>query len=380
MSEPLIARVLRFSDKYVVTCEVPPGVGKTTATMEKALDRARNGITVIFALPNHTALLTAFSYAILSFTELMKKTPMKKMPYIVYYEGINRFCPFFKRNGEKLFKYALDYMLKKGFIDQILYDRLKDLSLSDVVSIYGTLFLCKYLCPIYKEQKHFNMEKIFATENVKNIESKATPLAGEARSYIVEASEKLGTLEKNGLVAYITPKFDVGKKPEGYCLRAILLKTVKKKTQLVMKGALILTPVQAVDFIHSIIENRIKVLRSKGLPIPYPYVIFDEYDFYVYKPGKIPLFTLKYAEKELEIALKIIGEEKTKRLNGDPSFDWERLVAAMVAALVLKRLKKEYEKFKEECKARTSLAPAGSIANIFIEATVEPVVFSDSIV
>ena len=364
---------IRKYGNCVVAVECPPGYGKTLSAIEKALEYASNGNTVIYALPNHTSLLTGFAYAVTQYANMAKRLPKQRLPYLVYYEGINRFCPFFSKGGQKLFERALDYMLSHGYLDRVLYERVRDLPVGEVARIYGSMFVCKYLCPIYKLQKYFDKERIFASGNMAEVERRLSSLAllSEVRDYVVKATEKLGALKKRGLVAFLAPKFD-GKEPGGYCLRAVLQKAVTtRKTQIVMKGALILTPVQALDFLLTLVESKVSALRKRGLNIPYPYVILDEYDFYVYRPKKIPLFTVKYAEKELELAKEVVASEVSKKQSGDPSYDWERLVAGMVAYFVLQKLLGEYRAFKES--SGGGIAPAGGIANVFAEAASEPV-------
>jgi len=347
VSEQLAGRLIELAGKYIVSFEVPPGIGKTYYAIKAALDEASKGRVVVFALPNHQSLITAFAYAVKHYTELMKLKPRRKWPYLVYYEGLSRFCPYFRSNGVKVFKAMLDKLLKEGKIDRVMYDRVKDLDVYDVMKIYGSMFICKYLCPVYKRQVKFETEKIFVSPNVTSQAFISKLYTSEAeKSKVLDMLAQLAPLKQRGLVAEIEPKMDDQGNASGYCIRAVLTKSLTKSgTQLVMKGALILTPVHALDFILSLVLQRATVLQKRGLPIPRILVIIDEYDYYVYKPVNLPLFLLDQLRVEKEIAKNVFIEQRDKRLNGDPSYDWEVLVSALVAYDLLSKLESYAEEF-----------------------------------
>jgi len=365
---------MEYTGKYIVSLEVPPGIGKTYFSIRVALKEALKGRVVIFALPNHQALTTALAYAVKHYTEMMKQTPARRLPYLLYYEGVNRFCPYFGSDGDKIFKKMLDKMLKEKKLDQVLYDRIKDLSVSDVASIYGSMFICKFLCPIYKQQVYFTKEKVFVPASVSNQAFISRIYSSEAeKSRVVSMLANLTQLKASGLVAEIEPKMDDTGKASGYCLRAILNKSLTKtKVQLVMRGALILTPIHALDFIAQLVLNRIKVLQKHGVPVPRILIIIDEYDFYIYKPVDLPLFLLDQLREEKEIAKNIFYEERNKLVNGDPSYDWERLTSAVIAYEILSQLESEAEDFLETYEKGGSPELLESPANIFADCASKP--------
>jgi len=378
MSEKLVEKLFEYAGKYIVSLEVPPGIGKTYYAVRQALEEASKGRTVIFALPNHQALMTAFAYAVKHYIDMMHRKPLRRLPYLVYYEGIARFCPYLRRDGNKIFKKMLDKLLKKGLIDQLMYDRMKELDIRDVMSIYGSMFVCRYLCPVYKQQKHFEKEKVFVTPNISNQALISKLFTSEVeRSRVSNMLSSLNNIRN--YVAEIQPEMDEHGKVSGYCLRAVLSKTISKKAQLVTKGALILTPVHALDFITSEVRQRISILQRRRLSIPPPLVVIDEYDFYVYKPVDMPLFMLDQLKEEKEIAKRVFFEERNKRLGGDPSYDWEKVVAALVAYEILSRLEGEANEFLTKYRKEASADLLESPANILVDCVSKPLRIEDGV-
>ena len=381
LSKSLIELGLQYSGSYIVSVEVPPGIGKTYYAIRLALEIASRGRTVIFALPNHRALVTAFAYAIKHFVDMMKVKKRRKMPYVVYYEGIQRFCPYFRQGGEEVFKRMLKILLKNGAIGQDLYDMIKDLSVGEVSRIYSSMYICKYLCPVYKQTKYFDKEKIFITQTVANQATLSKLIVSEVeKSEVLKVLSSLSILRSRNLVAEINPEMDISGRVGGYCLRAVLSKAItSKKTQLIMRGALILTPIHALDFVLHVVMSRFKALKSKGMNIPLPLVIIDEYDYYVYKPVDMHIFTLEQLKIEKELVSKVIKEERDKRLRGDPSYNWEKLVAALIAYKILSDLEAECNRFLEKYKKEPSKELLESYANIFIECATKPLVIEDKV-
>jgi hypothetical protein len=381
MSEYLIKKAFEVSPgKVNVAVEVPPGVGKTYYGVKKALELAANGRVVIFALPNHQALITAFAYAVKHFKELTKTLPKRRWPYIVYYEGIERFCPLLR--DPRAFNRALRWAKNNNMIDQDTYDLLSKLSAREAIGIYGSNTVCKKMCPVYNQQLNFNKEKIFVTRTVAAQSELVGLLSSKVeQSRVTEAMGILNELRVGGLVAELDPSIDARGAPQGYCVRAVLQKALnKKKTQLVMKGALILTPMQALEFILSVVISRIKLLRNRGLAIPMPLVIVDEYDSFVYKPNEVPIFSIHQIRAEKEIALEIIQEEADKRRSGDPDYNWERLVAALVAYRILSMLEEDYNEFMENAKSKEeNLNMGSSPANIIAECAATPLASSEAV-
>jgi len=379
--ENLVGKIIELTGKYIVSFEVPPGIGKTYYAIKVALEEASKGRVVVFALPNHQALITAFAYAVKHYIELMKLRPKRKWPYLVYYEGLSRFCPYFRGGGNIVFRKMLDKLLKEKKIDQTMYDRVKDLEVYDVMKIYGSMFICKYLCPVYKQQVKFEKEKIFITPNVANQAFVSRLYTSEAeKSKVLTMLSQLSQLKQRGLVTEIEPRMDGQGNASGYCIRAILTKTLTKTgTQLVMKGALILTPIHALEFILSIVLQRVTVLQKRGFSIPRILVIIDEYDYYIYKSVDLPLFLLDQLRIEKELAQRIFVEERDKRINGDPSYDWETLVATLIVYEILSRLENEASEFLSKYQKEASEELLHSPANLFADCASKPLRIEDRV-
>lgn len=379
MTEYLVNKAFEGSGKIFVI-EVPPGVGKTYYGIRKALELASKGRVVIYALPNHQSLITAFAYAITHYTRLMRTIPKKRYPYVVYYEGVQRFCPLLK--DPDTFRRAIDWMAKKGLIDTTIHDAVSKLHPREVFRIYGSINVCRLLCPIYTRRLDFK-EKIFVTRTAESLTSTLEKYTSKTENTrVFKAIGTLNKLRTQGLVAVLTPAINSNGSPEGYCVRAILRKPLnKRKTLLVLRGGLILTPMQALGFILSQIIPRIKTLRNRGSPVPLPLVILDEYDAYIYKPMSYMLFSVHQLKKEMDVAVQIMRREAEKKRRGDPDYNWEKLVAGLVAYKVLSMLEEDYDKFmKLVGKSEDTIKLATSPANVLAECASTPLESDISII
>ena len=311
----------------------------------------------------------------------MKVKKRKRLPYIIYYEGMQRFCPYFSKDGDKIFRVMLDKLLKNGMIDQDTYDRVKDLKVGEVARIYGTMYICRHLCPVYKQRRYFDREKIFISPTISNQATVSRLFASESeKSQVLSILSNLGSLRSQSLVAEIRPEMNVSGHVGGYCIRAVLSKAVTtSKVQVVMHGALILTPIHALDFVVSQVVGRIKTLRARGFNIPTPLVIIDEYDYYIYKPVDMDVYTLDQLKYEKEVAAKVAREERDKRLRGDPTYDWERLVASTIAYKILSDLENECKAFLDTYRKEASSEHLESACNMFIECASKPLTVENTV-
>lgn len=143
-----ISELISLSGKDTVTVlEVPPGTGKTKNSIDVSVELASKGSNILFFLPTHASALTAFAYAVNAFYELYKVTTnLKKLPFIIYYEGVERYCPLYIYKS--LFYKALDYAKKRWWINRNEYERYKMLKPEEMMKIFGWSIVCRKICPV----------------------------------------------------------------------------------------------------------------------------------------------------------------------------------------------------------------------------------------
>ena len=372
-----IGRAFATSESQVVIIEYPPGMGKTWNLVKQALGSASAGRTVILALPNHQSLLTAFGYALVQFMEMEQTKPERKLPYIIYYSGVSRYCPFLRGGGkgEELFAKALDYLAGEGLVSSGEAERVKKLGPRLTSRIYGFNHICRNYCPVYKRRLEHSKAKIFAPKSA--IEALSSPklFMEEEKVAPRKVSEAVDYLRTRQFIVTLDPEIGENGEGLGFCVRSVLQRSIYGRRQVYMRGVLILTPVQALGFIARLVMKRISVLKDHGFNLPKPVIAVDEYDSYIYKFEDIPPVTLKQVERELKLAREVVEVEREKARRGEP-FDRDLLTAAVVAGRILRRIKELCEAHK---KGRNGSMPDvdASPANFVMECYREPIIHPD---
>ena len=374
MSARLAEAAVARAATRIVSIEVPPGIGKTTTMVKQALQLAAQGRLVVFALPNHQSLLSAFAFAVKHYHTLVRSLPRKRWPILIYYEGTQRYCPLF---NPRKFAAALRYSYKLGIVNQELYERLRDMKPQAVMKIYGMNFICKNICPVYRKEMRFKA-RIFVSRTVKEMSNLVQLHAQREAGYIQDALKKLGELHKKGLVAELLPDIDRHGQGRGFCVRAVLQRRISQKEDIVFKGALILTPVQALPFIISTVIRKWRAVTEAGkAKLPRPIVIIDEYDSYIYKPYRALLPTKKQLVLEHEMAARVLEEEEGRADANDPAYDPDRFAAAFIAKRFAERLLAMCERYEAASRGGgrgSALDEAASPASLFLECAARPLV------
>lgn len=297
MADHIIMRAFdeAFHASGMAVLEIPPGVGKTYTLVRLAVEEASRRRTIIFALPNHQALQAAFSYALVHYRSLERLVPDRRLPYIVYYAGTNRYCPFSSApDQEDMFARAVDQALGEGAIGEDEARLMQSLGLRGTDRILGRSTVCRKVCPVYREPLGLGKrarilvvpEAVRAVENPAPFEPGAPPPQNvkEAYEYFV----------RRGMIEVFYPGIDpLTLRPSGRCIRQALYKPVTGRAQIYMRGALILAPMQSLDYLARLVSSRVEALRRSGMIIPRPGIIVDEYDSYVYRPRPMRLVTLE---------------------------------------------------------------------------------------
>ncbi|MEM1694243.1 MAG: hypothetical protein QW456_08540 [Ignisphaera sp.] len=336
-----ISELISLSGKDTVTVlEVPPGTGKTKNSIDVSVELASKGSNILFFLPTHASALTAFAYAVNAFYELYKVTTnLKKLPFIIYYEGVERYCPLYIYKS--LFYKALDYAKKRWWINRNEYERYKMLKPEEMMKIFGWSIVCRKICPVYRLNTTVGNARIFVPKAFTELSKQV--LTGEAKVYIKEAVNALAEMMKKGLVkqlgVYIN--FDKGIF-KGICIRVLLSRAVvrglKRRIQIFFKGSLIIAPTSSVEFLMKSVAKKLYTMHKSGAGVPLPILILDEYDTYFYRPTIMPIFTIRWLEFERDLANKFIEEFKNKYTN-NISFDIDEATAAVTAYVILKRVR-----------------------------------------
>jgi len=324
----------------VTVLEVPPGAGKTLNSINVSVELASKGSNILFFLPTHASALTAFSYAVNAFYDLYKTSSnLKKLPFIIYYEGVNRYCPLYIYKS--LFYKALDYAKRRWWIKGSEYNRLKSLSPEEVMKTFGWSIVCRKICPIYKHNITVGNARIFVPKAF--LELSKQVLTGEAKSYIKNAVNALAEMSKKGLVRYLRVymNFDKGIF-KGICIRILLnravVKGLKRRIHIFFKGSLIIAPTSSVEFLLKSVAKKLYTMYKSGAGVPQPILILDEYDTYFYRPVVMPVFTIRWLEFERDLANKFVEEFKNKYANNIP-FDIDEATAAVTAYVILRRVR-----------------------------------------
>lgn len=369
-SRRTIEEALKYVDKYVVIIEVPPGIGKTYTAVNKAVELASQGQIVIYVLPNHTALATAFAYAINKIYAMHGSR--KRIPYLIYYEGTEKYCPFLGKDGDRLLDSAINYLVKKRKLSKYLVDEVKGMGVKDIIRVFGMQYLCKNFCPVYATRLNFKTERIFVPANINRL-SNLPALLPSQRTYVSEALAKLGKMRN--LVAWVNPTITPSGEPMGTCLRAIINKPLssKRTAQIAMRGGLILAPVQALNYLLRTLSVKVAALRAAGLNPPRITVFVDEYDYYLYAPLKQQVFSVKHLEKELETAKEVAKQELMKLIQGSKDYNQDLFIAASAATYILTQIKKIVDNYLAGARNAPDIEHAFSPANIFAEALAESV-------
>lgn len=374
MSARLAEAAVTRAAARIVSVEVPPGIGKTTSMVKQALQLAARGRLVVFALPNHQSLLSAFAFAVKHYHTLVRSLPRRRWPILVYYEGTQRYCPLL---NPRKFEAALRYAHKLGILSKELYERLRDLGPSAAMKIYGMNFICKNVCPVYRKEMRFK-SRIFVSKTVKEMANLVQLHAHREAGYIQDALRKLGELHKKGVVAELLPDIDRHGQGRGFCIRAVLQRRISKKDDIVFKGALVLTPVQALPFIVATVIRKWRAVTEAGKArLPRPVIIIDEYDSYIYRPYRAMLPTKKQLAYEHELAARVLEEEQRRADANDPDYDPDRFAAAFVAKRLAERLLALCERYENAARGRargSALDEASSPASLFLECAARPLV------
>ncbi|MEM4584204.1 MAG: hypothetical protein QW611_04435 [Ignisphaera sp.] len=332
-----ITELISMSDEKTVTVlEVPPGTGKTKNSIDVSVELAGKRANILFFLPTHASALTAFAYAINAFYNLYKSTPnIKKLPFIVYYEGVERYCPLYIYKG--LFYKALNYARRRWWINRDEYERFSSLGPKDTMRVFGWSVICRKVCPIYRFDINVGNARIFVPKAFLELSNQV--LTGEAKTYIKDAVNALAEMSKKGLVKYLNIYMDFDNGIfRGICVRTLLNKAVvkglKRKIQIFFKGSLIIAPTSGVEFLLKSIVKKLETMNKSKALVMKPIVILDEYDTYFYRPAVMPVFTIRWIEFERNLAKKIIETFKNDYEKGNP-FDIDEAHAAIVAFMIL---------------------------------------------
>lgn len=361
-----------ITDAYgrAVVLEVPPGTGKTRYSVEAAIDLAYdNRVPVVIFLPTHASAQTAFVYAINYFHYLsLKERNERNLPVIVYYEGVNRFCPIY-RDRDVYYK-ALDYAKRRRWISRTEYERLRALTPEGVMRIFGWSTVCKKVCPLYETSRFFFRERVFVPQSFRDVERQAS--SDGAKFYVRDAVKKLRELSSRGLVYRMRVKMDFDNgKFEGCCVRMLLTKALMvgptgRKHQVFFRGIVIIAPTSAVEYLMYSVVDKVNNMIKKGALISFPAVILDEYDTYFYKPEVIPLFSLKWLEFEVELSSRVYTDAVNRYLSGKP-FEADLATAAAVANAVLRHLSEYVKKYMEDKELMYALSPVSMIIEVAAE-------------
>lgn len=336
----VIAELISSSGGDTVTVlEVPPGTGKTKNGIDVSVEMAGKGSNILFFLPTHASALTAFAYAVNAFYSLYKSTSNpKKLPFIVYYEGVNRYCPLYIYRS--LFNRALDYARRRWWINRDEYERLRSLGPEETMRVFGWSIVCRKVCPIFKSDVNVGRARIFVPRSFSELSDQV--LSGEAKMYVRDAVNALAEMSRNGLVRYLGVYMDFDNGVfRGICVRVLLNKAVvkgmRRKVQIFFKGSVIIAPTSGVEFLLKSVVKKLDTMSRSGAGVSKPVVILDEYDTYFYRPSVIPIFTIRWLEFERNLARKTVETFKSNYVNGVP-FDVEEATAALLAFIILEQV------------------------------------------
>lgn len=320
----------------VVILEVPPGVGKTRYSIDVSVDMAAGGQSILFFLPTHASALTAFAYAVNEFYTVFRSVRNPKtMPFIIYYEGVNRFCPIYMYRN--VFEKAIEYARRRWWITRDEYEKLKTMGPEDAMRVFGWNIICEKVCPIFKSRISFKTERIFVPKSFTELENQI--ITGEGKVYIRSAVTYLSKLEKKKMVYRlgVYMNFDKGKF-SGVCVRVLLNKAVvgygKWRAQIYFRGCLIISPTSSVDYLVNTVVKRVNAIDKRGTVMPTPVIIIDEYDTYFYRPDHIPVFSSKWVGIERDLAESLINKFKADYAAGR-KFDLDVATAAAAALVIL---------------------------------------------
>ncbi|MEM1830163.1 MAG: hypothetical protein QXJ97_01380 [Desulfurococcaceae archaeon] len=357
----------------VTVLEVPPGTGKTKNSIEVSVELAGKGSNVVFFLPTHASALTAFAYAVNAFYNTLYKSSnnLKKLPFIIYYEGVERYCPLYMYKD--LYYKAIEYARRRWWIRRDEYERLKSMTPEEIMRVFGWSMVCRKLCPVFKLDVSVGKARIFVPKSFSELANQV--LTGEAKSYIKDAVNNLAEMSKKGLVKYLKVymNFDKGVF-SGICVRVLLNKAVvkglRRKVQVFFKGSLIIAPTSGVEFLLKSVVKKLNTMSKSGAGISTPIVILDEYDVYFYRPVLMPLFVFRWITFERNLAKKIIETFKNDYANGVP-FDIDEATAAVAALVILERLIEIARRFAEDKDVSMIYTPVALVFDAVAEEVID---------
>jgi len=313
-----------ISDGKVVVIESPPGVGKTKHAVREAFAEASGGAVVVYAVATHSALSKAFSYALREFDAAV--STRSGAPYLVYYEGAERYCPFLR--GEADFPGAVDSALSSGRIDPASAEEAKRLGAAEVARRAGVSFICRRVCPLWRVPEGFFGKRV-------HVPASAWERLEEA------APGLLSGLEASGHVA----RHDPGSESPS-CIRPAAILAAPATGR-----AVIFAPVQALGQLRSAVESQKR--RKRGLRSVY---VVDEYDSLIYRGSYAELSSLEAVEAEGREAAEVLEQAVRALGEGDVS---PKTVYTALAAAVAKHAAAEI------------LRRAGELGFLLIERAVE---------